>query len=59
MFILNSGARHCAFTFDEGNVMVHNGVQMINEKSLAPRLSKISWVLLDFHFWLWALDMGG
>jgi len=36
MVILNTGARHCAFTFDEGNIKVHNGVQMLNAKSLAP-----------------------
>jgi len=59
MVILNPGARHCAFTFDKDNVMVHNVVQILNAKSLAPRLSIISRVLLDFHFWLWALPMGG
>jgi hypothetical protein len=42
MFILNPGARYCAFTFDEGNVMVHNGVQRLNAKNLAPKVSKIS-----------------
>jgi hypothetical protein len=42
MVILNPGARHCAFTFDEGNVIVHNGVQILNAKSLEPRHSKIS-----------------
>jgi len=41
MVILNPGARHCAFKFDEGNVMVHNGVQILNAKSLAPRVIKI------------------
>jgi hypothetical protein len=59
MVILNPGARHCAFTFDEGNVMVPNAVQMLNAKGLAPKPRKISWVLLDFHFWLWALPMLG
>jgi hypothetical protein len=36
MVILNTGARHCAFTFDDGNGIAQNGVQMINAKSLAP-----------------------
>jgi len=42
MIILNPGARHCAFTFDGGYAMVHNRVQMLNAKSLAPWASKIS-----------------
>jgi len=45
MVILNPGARHCAFTFDEGYVIAHNGVQILNAKCLAPWLSKISWVV--------------
>jgi hypothetical protein len=40
MVILNPGARHCAFTFDEGNAMVQSGVQILNAKSLAPKVGE-------------------
>jgi hypothetical protein len=50
MVILNLGARHCAFTFDEDYVMAHNGVQMLNAKSLAPWVGKISRVVTWFSF---------
>jgi hypothetical protein len=38
MVILNLGARHFTFTFDEGNMIAPNGVQMINIKSQAPKV---------------------
>jgi hypothetical protein len=40
MFYSNLGAKHCAFTFDVGKIMIQNGVQILNAKSLAPRLEK-------------------
>jgi hypothetical protein len=46
MFILNPGARYCAFTFDGGNGMVPNVVQMLNAKNLAPKVDKILRVVL-------------
>jgi hypothetical protein len=59
MVILNPGNRHFTFTFDEGCGIVQSGVQMLNVKSLSPKAGKISWVATYFHFWLWALPMGG
>jgi hypothetical protein len=40
MFYLNLGARHFTFTFDEGIMIVQNEVQIINIKSLAPKVAK-------------------
>jgi len=50
--ILNPGNRHFTFTFDEGYGIVQSGVQMLNVKSLSPKVGKISWVATYFHFWL-------
>jgi hypothetical protein len=59
MVILNTGNRHFTFTFDEGYRIVQSGIQMLNVKSLSPKVGKISWFATNFHFWLWALPMGG